>query len=487
METGDEMAPLVGARFGLRRGLPRCGAARGRARFSALRAPLRQIGVDRAVLFAVAGNIVAFVIGPVTAFLVATRFTPTLQGYYYTFGSLTTLQFLFEVGLGQAVVQFASHEWAHLHFSADGEIVGDPGARDRLASLARISFLWYGLAGTGACIALFVLGALFFGPPSQHGVQWTDPWAALCVGVGLNLAIIPAFYLMQGCSLVNDFWAYRMAQQAIAGLALCASILLGLGLWAGSISTLLGVGWGLAFVWWRFPSVVQLLRPPATSSIKWARDVWPVQWRVAISWLSATLTTQAFAPILFKAQGPALAGRMGMTVTLCNVLIAISSNWVVTKGPRFGVLVARRDYYLLDSLFRNSQVASIVVASGGATCIWGTLFVLRSVQSSLAGRVLPLDTVALLLATSAVSASISGLAVYLRAHKREPLAMAYLAGAALTVAAAGALARPFGAAGVATGYALAVTCVQLPISVLIFRRCRSRWHAIRGAAFGGVE
>jgi len=75
---------------------------------------LHLVGVDRAVGYAVLGNLTSLILGPVTVLLIAMRFSPEIQGYYYTFGSLVALQVLFEMGLGQAIIPFASHEWSSL-------------------------------------------------------------------------------------------------------------------------------------------------------------------------------------------------------------------------------------------------------------------------------------------------------------------------------------------------------------------------------------
>ena len=82
--------------------------------FDKARVFMRRMGLDRAGLYASCGNIVSLLIGPLTTFLVAMRLSPDEQGFYYTFGSLAMLRTLAELGLGQAIIQFGSHEWAHL-------------------------------------------------------------------------------------------------------------------------------------------------------------------------------------------------------------------------------------------------------------------------------------------------------------------------------------------------------------------------------------
>src|ERR1700730_8781207 len=80
-----------------------------RGLISRLRQLLAGIGADRALSYAAMENVVAIAMGAVTAVLVATRFTRVMQGYYYSFAGLAIIPTVAELGLGQALIQFASH------------------------------------------------------------------------------------------------------------------------------------------------------------------------------------------------------------------------------------------------------------------------------------------------------------------------------------------------------------------------------------------
>ena len=67
---------------------------------------------DRATWYAIGNRLWGSAAGLATAALVAYRFSPVLQGYYFTFMGLLTLTTLAELGLAHVLQQFASHEWA---------------------------------------------------------------------------------------------------------------------------------------------------------------------------------------------------------------------------------------------------------------------------------------------------------------------------------------------------------------------------------------
>jgi hypothetical protein len=448
---------------------------------------LRVLGVDRAVGYAVLGNLTSLFLGPVTVLLVAWRFSPELQGYYYTFGSLIALQALLDLGLGQAIIQFASHDWSALSLDEKGRIVGDDVARSRLVSLGRMSFRWFLWAAILLVLGLGYAGYVFFSQSPGGGVSWSGPWAALCVGVGAGFALQPIFSLLQGCNQVPQFWFYRWIQQVVNGISIWAAILLGADLWTMPVASAAGLLWSVFFLLRRYPGFVgSFLTLPSGPLIRWRSDVWPVQWRIAISWIGAYFTTSLFVPILFRLSGPVAAGQMGMTVTLALVLLAVSSNWIVTKGPRFGVLIAQGEYRELDRLFRKSFLSSIAVSCLGAVTIALGVFLLYRFQHPLSARILsPLPTVLLLSATILNSATM-GISIYLRAHKREPLAPVYLLTSLVVMALALALGERFGALGITAGYLGAVAFIQLPLSLLVFRRRRAEWHKVPSAGSLGV-
>jgi hypothetical protein len=433
--------------------------------------------MDRAVAYAVLGNIASLVFGPVTALLVATRFSPDLQGYYYTFGSLTSVQFLVELGLGQAIIQFAGHEWAALGLDANKRIVGAEDARSRLVSLGRLSFKWYAVA---AAIVLAVLGPggyIFFSRSPTPGISWMWPWFALCLGIALNLILTPMFFLLQGCNQVTQFWFYRFIQQVVNGSVLWVAILSGAGLWSSPIAVACGLVWSVIFLRQYVLFFRTFLSRPAGPRIVWGAQVWPLQWRVALSWFSMYFTSQLFTPVLFKFSGPAVAGQMGLTNTLTNVLIAISSNWVVTKAPRFAGLVARRQFREMDRIFSRSLMVSTIVACSGAAASAGLIYALNLVGNPLSARILPPLPATLFLLAGVVGSILAGLAVYLRAHKREPLVGIFFSASLMVVVLTLLLGRQAGALGIAVGYLGVLALYQLPASVAIFLRSRREWHA----------
>ncbi len=444
-----------------------------------LRILVQRAGLDRAVLCGVLARIWGVVTGPVTLLLIASHFTAVVQGYYYTFGSLLALQVFAELGLGQVIIQFASHEWSRLDLDRRGRIIGEPDALSRLVSLGRVTFRWYGAAAVLAATLIGLVGYKFFSRSPDPAVGWVAPWFALCLLTGINLYLVPVWSLLEGCNQVSHVYAFRLVQGVVMSVSLWGAIALGAGLWAGPVASALGLLCAGVYLARRYLAFLGSFFKPATDEqMDWWREIWPMQWRIALSWLSGYFVFSLFTPVLFRYHGPIAAGQMGMTWTLVSALSGISSTWVLTKAPRFGLLIARKQYADLDRLFFRAAAASLALASAGAAAVWLVIYGLYALGHPLASRLLPpVPSALFLIATVLMQVSVPQ-STYLRAHKREPfLGLSVVSGVMIGLS-TWLLGRWYGATGMAAGY-LAVVALGVPTGTFIWYRCRAEWHQDR--------
>lgn len=448
---------------------------------SILRSLMYRAQVDSAVIYGVLSRIWGLGAGVINLLFIALYFSPEVQGYYYTFWGLLALQVFVELGLSQVVIQFASHEWSQLGLDEGGRIVGNVRALSRLVSLAKVTFRWYIVAGGIIGIGLGFAGYFFFSKSSLPGIDWVAPWFVLCALTGINLCLLPILSLLEGCNQVSHIYAFRLIQGILMSLSMWISMILGAELWVASVSMTTGLIWTIIFLRLKFWKYIKtLITTSIFEKIKWRFEVWPMQWRIALSWASGYFIFSIFTPILFHYQGAVVAGQMGMTWNLCNGLISIASVWVLTKVPRFAILIAKKEYTVLDRLWFRSAIVSFIVAFCGAIVIWMIIYIFYTFNYKLSTRLLPpLPAGFFLLATAVMSISLSQ-AVYLRAHKKEPFLVLSLVQGVLTGSSTWLLGSRFGATGMAAGYLAVVALVVMPMGTIIWYRRRAAWHAPMG-------
>jgi hypothetical protein len=210
----------------------------------------------------------------------------------------------------------------------------------------------------------------------------------------------------------------------------------------------------------------------------WWREVWPMQWKVAISWVSGYFIFQLFTPVLFAYSGPVAAGQMGMSLSLASATTTVAQAWIQTKAPTYGRLIALADFAELDRQFFRVLWQSTVIAMLLGVAIWMGAVILRWFENPWSQRILGPTAIGLLLLTSVTQVAIYAEAVYLRAHKQEPLMWNSVALAVLTALSTLVLGRTFGAIGIVAGYLLLMTTVGLLWVSAVFVSKRRLWHSI---------
>lgn len=441
-----------------------------------LRSFFQKIEVDRAVLYAILARTWGIAAGPVTALLIATQFSPEIQGYHYTFASILAFHSAVDLGFGFVVQQFASHEWSELNLNKIGQIIGDDNALSRLVSIANISMKWYLRASMIVTFILVLGGYLFFSYSAEIGIRWEIPWVILCILTGINFYLFPIWALLEGCNQVKKIYPFRFFQGAIVSISIWVAILLGANLWTASISTAAGLICSIVFLrkqYWSFFKTL-LCSTPSGPIINWRIDMLPMQWRFAVSVFSGLFMTSIFTPLMFKYHGPIIAGQMGMTLSLISFM-GLASAWLYPKSPQFGILVAKKKYFELDHLFWKLMKIVFALSVLLGLSIYVFVLVLHNLHVPLANRILsPLPTGLFLIAQCFVMFSMP-CSMYMRAHKKEPIMFLNVFGSILTILFVWQLGKNYSALGMAAGNLL-VTLIIIPSIFLIWYRYKNKWQ-----------
>jgi hypothetical protein len=223
------------------------------------------------------------------------------------------------------------------------------------------------------------------------------------------------------------------------------------------------------------------------ASIRWSREVWPFQWRIAVSWMCSYFTIQAFIPILFALRGPLEAGQMGMSLSIAGYITSLVLPWITTKATPFGRLIAQRQFQGLDRLFLHTMAQAMAVFAMIALAADAGAALLTVVAPRLAARMISPQLFAVLVLAAGANCVVQSLATLLRSFKREPFLMQSLAVAALTLMLAVLTAPRWGNTGVTLSYLTATAGIALPSALTIFAHARRRYLAISPLTVSGGE
>ncbi|MGC2476942.1 MAG: hypothetical protein WA485_21580 [Candidatus Sulfotelmatobacter sp.] len=435
------------------------------------------LGLDRAVGFTVLARFWASSAGLVTVALIARFLSPSEQGYYYTFGSLVAMQMVFELGFSYVILQMASHERARLSISDNYDITGDPVAHARLASVIQKSVRWYSVAAAFLALTLLPAGFYFF-HTHQYGqaVLWLGPWCLDALMAVLNFQLDPLLSFMEGCGYVANVARLRFAQSVTGSVLAWMALISRHGLYAPSMMLFGMASCSLVWIFTKRRLLLGLLRhSPGINRIRWKAEVWPFQWRIAVSWFCGYFSFWLFNPVLFAYRGPVEAGQMGMSLSLANAIMNIAISWVSTKSAPFGTLIARKEYRELDhTFFRALWQSAAVSLAGGFTAWFGTVY-LNAQNIRFAHRLLEPSSIAMLMMFMVMNVVVFAESFYLRAHKQEVFLMNSVVGAISVTVFTFIFGRYYGARGIVVSSCIGNVLMLIWASYK-FRKYRRLWH-----------
>ena len=234
----------------------------------------------------------------------------------------------------------------------------------------------------------------------------------------------------------------------------------------------------LSVLRWR-PFFCQFLERPRHGRVSWAQEIWPFQWRIAVSWMSGYFVFDIINPIAFYFCGPVAAGRLGMSFQVVRMITNVSLTWIYTKAPPFGMLIAARAWSELE---RSGGAApcSLRLLPSGVGAFLAAVPLAGHFVPRIPARLAPFPCQFLVGGAMPIQVLVGAMAMELRAHKREPFMWVSFANAVLSVAFILPLVRVWGITGEALGFALAIWAIFIP-AVLSIESSAWNFEAMRSA------
>lgn len=445
-----------------------------------------KFGIDKAIIYTSSARIIQGFGSVISVLLVVKYLTGIEQGFYYTFGSIVALQIFFELGLNGIITQYVAHEASNLNWQNDTTLKGEDKYMSRLSSLLHFSVKWYLFFAFILLITLIAIGFIFFSryDTTNGAVNWASPWIILAIGTGINLLIAPVVAFLEGLGKVKEIARIRLIQQIIGLAIVWGGLIFGAKLYVPGIVSLVGVFILLTLL--IYGKYIKILRNiwsiPIVEKVLYYEEIFPYQWKIALSWISGYFIFQLFNPVLFATEGAVVAGQMGMTLAALNGILSLSLAWITTKIPLFSGLIAQKEYAQLDAIFNRTLKQSALINLAALVFLALLIFLIRILNIEISGKPLGnrfLNYIPLLLMMIPVFLNqyVASWATYLRCHKKEPFLINSIVGGILCLLSTVLLGKYFGVIGVTSGYCL-ITILMFPWAYFIFKTKKLKWHKI---------
>lgn len=443
------------------------------------------VGMDGAIAYSSTARIIQGGAGVLSIFFISAFLTGVEQGFYFTFGSILALQVFFELGLTGIMTQYVAHEASHLKLNDTYNYDGEFKYKSRLSSLVHFCAKWYFILAIIVLVFLLIVGFVYFskfGDTQDEDVSWRIPWVLICLATSLQLFISPFTSILTGLGYVKETSKVLFYQQIVSPLCLWVGLVLGCGLFVSGISYLMSI-----FVWtyvvWKenlFKILKNIWCTKIIEKVDYLKEVFPYQWKIALSWISGYFIFQLFNPVLFATEGAIVAGQMGMTLTALNAISAFSMSWLNTKVPAYSKLIALKEYDTLDKLFNKTLSQMCIVCMALLAAFWTFLQLLKLTQfqlgdSLLCDRFLPSIPLVLMMIPVIINQYNNSWATYLRCHKKEPLLIYSVVAGVLCMLSTLLFGNMYGLYGVTIGYFI-IRVSMIPWIYSIYKTKKKEWH-----------
>lgn len=444
-----------------------------------------KIGFDKSIAYSSGARVLQGVTGVLSVFFISTFLTDVEQGFYYTFGSILALQVFFELGLTGIMTQYVAHEVSNLQLDETYTYYGEFRYKSRLASLLRFCIKWYAVISILVIFFLLVFGYFYFaryGDSQSSSVDWRWPWYLVCIATGLKLFQSPFNSILMGLGFVKETSKISFYQQLIIPIVTWLGLVAGFNLYVTGIGYIISV-----IIWFYFvykdklhKILVNLLKVKVEDKVNYIKEIFPYQWRIALSWVSGYFIFQFFNPVLFATEGAVVAGQMGMTLAALNAIQAFSMSWLNTKVPLYSNLIAQKQYLKLDVLF-NKTIKQMSLVCIGLLAIFYLFLVFLKVTdlgfngNSLFDRFLGFVPTLLLSIPIILNQFVNSWATYLRCHKKEPFLLISVISGILCMLSTLFLGNLYGLYGVVIGYC-SIQLILFPWSHNIYVTKKKKWH-----------
>ena len=356
------------------------------------------------------------------------------QGYYYTFASVLAIQVFFELGLSQVLLyKFSS-------FAPAGPDVAAPIGSLLTTKLLYASRRIYILISLLFFLAASATGYAFFSQSSHILVGWRPQWFLLVFVTSINLLQSVKLVFLESQGNVADVATLRLKINLFSTSLLLVVLACGGGLWAVSVVPSVNA---IASTWWIYRSPKSLAYRKNRNldivfTLKdigqiWRQEIFPLQWRMSLSWLSGYFIFQLITPITFSRFGPVVAGQLGFAISAMNSILFVATTFTTAIAPRLSSLFHSGKIHEFNTLFDRSlkrSIAAIVILSQLFVLM---VYLLSVFEIGIASRFLAWQSLLLYSFSVVVSAVVYCWAIYLRSQAIEPLVLQSMATAIFMV------------------------------------------------------
>ena len=386
--------------------------------------------------------------------------------------------------MSNVIQNFSSHEAEKIRSSTDSKSLQFRQSADQLGYIFRIGLIWFGLGGLLLTFILVVFGTEFINVTNTDYEGWKLIWYTSGFLVSVLVMLQVFWAVIQGCNWVVEYQKFKICQIFAGNVALWIFMLSGGKLWA--LVAFIGVQILVAIIYLMLHSkqffYTLYKRELKNNKLSWRKDLLPFQSLILISFLSGYLSFNIQVPMTSLLFGIEEAGKVGASWQLAGLISMISFAFISPHAPQIAMWAQSRSYIKIRPYFKQLVKNNILITLGLSLSLILFIYFGRILDKpdffvNLIGRLVDTNSMIFMVIGQLALSVIMPLAVYMRAHKREPIAHLSLGGGGLTLSGSYFLCLHFGVSGIGLGFMLAQLIV-LPFIILVYFKEKENYEKI---------
>ncbi|MHA8074889.1 hypothetical protein ACRZ9O_10190 [Aquirufa sp. HETE-40SA] len=278
-------------------------------------------------------------------FIITLFFSKTEQGYYYTLISIIGIQIFFELGIGPIILRFVAHERSKVENIFNIKSIHE---LTRISSIFKITINIFSFFSI-LFLFIFIFGGINYFNKFHNSRDIADInfiIVSLGISSSLNLFLSGILNFIEGLGYVLKVNKLRLYYQLIFYFLFFILIINNFKLYSLSIASFISniIIIILLYKFGYLSELFNLLKKYEKSNFSYWNELFPIQWRIALSWISGYFIFQLFTPLAFAIEGPIVAGQLGFTISIFSGITTLTMSLASPYTFLFSSYISNREF-----------------------------------------------------------------------------------------------------------------------------------------------
>lgn len=370
------------------------------------------------VYAAISSRVVNIFFGGVLLFIIPYTIDEVTQGYIFAFLSLMALQYAFDFGLNQTLIQIVA---SNIKLNSC-----------KIINLCLYIKKIYIIVAALFFVFVFPIGLIVFTGKSNSNISWFIPWLIMTFFTAINLYLSPLISILEGSGEVTRVYVTRAIGNFIGYTFAIVLLYFEFGLISitfisiiNSIVTILSVRKNNLL----FPTIIR-----SDTSFNWKKEIFPLQWKIGLSWIFGYIVQQLTPAIVFNRLGEVEAGKIGLITSMLNAICMLALSILSANVPKFTMLLSENKKDDLNTIFKIKIFQSLLFMIILCHFFYLAIYIMKTYNFEFINRLPDLIDIYLLILVYNVNFIIYCLAIYVRSFGDDPTVfMTIIMGTLITI------------------------------------------------------